>query len=109
MPLRPELYRRLVYVFGEVRVVNEGQEMDAEIEEDPCCPGEKRLRIDSYGESYAVSCAFCTDTRLRLYIRHRWNLYVPALRSWNIWLAKCFNEDCLANYNNQAAPGAHGL
>src|SRR5262249_25633230 len=37
----------------------------------------------------------CSDRRHRLWINHRWALYVPQLKTDNLWLACCYNENCL--------------
>src|SRR4051794_18793914 len=57
--------------------------------------GDLRLQVDHFGEQYRVCCPFCPDTRKRLYINHRWGLFDERTRSKNLWLAKCYNEDCL--------------
>jgi len=63
--------------------------------------GKKSLNPYFYGESYRINCPFCRDTRHRLYINHRWGLKDPDTQSLNLWLAKCFNENCLSHYSNQ--------
>jgi hypothetical protein len=94
-PLRPELYRQLQARFGKVLIANEGEEMVAHVDTDPST-GRLQLRVDWPGEYYRISCPYCQDTRCRLWINHRWGLYVPALKSDNLFLAHCYNEDCLA-------------
>jgi hypothetical protein len=94
-PLRPELYHRLVDRFGEVIVANEGEELVGWAGTDPYTD-RPRLEVSLPGEYYRVSCPFCTDTRHRLYVNHLWARYIPEFRSDNLWLAHCFNEDCLA-------------
>jgi hypothetical protein len=95
-PLRPELYRRLERRIGKVIIANEGEELVGWAATDPCT-GRLRLEVSLPGEYYRVCCPFCTDTRHRLYINHRWGLWVPELRSDHLFLARCFNEtDCLA-------------
>jgi hypothetical protein len=94
-PLRPELYRQLQARFGKVLIANEGEEMVAHVDTDPCA-GRLQLRVDWAGEFYRVACCFCGDSRYRLWINHRWGLYVPALKSDNLFLATCYNENCLA-------------
>ena len=93
--LRPELYDRLVQRLGEVRVANEGEAMNAWVTYDPVTR-RPRLVENWPGEYYRVCCCFCKDTRFRLYINHRWGRYEPSVRSKNLWLAHCFNENCLA-------------
>jgi len=61
---------------------------------------EKRLNIVDPGEMYVVNCPFCNDTRHRLYINARWGVRDELGRT-NMWLAHCFNEDCLATYARQ--------
>jgi hypothetical protein len=101
-PLRPELYRRLEGRFGPVKIANEGEEMICRVVFDP---EEGRLRLDVNwpGEYYRIACPFCNDGRNRLWINHRWALPVPELKSDNLWLAVCYNENCLAYANNRRA------
>jgi hypothetical protein len=94
-PLRPELYNRLLARFGGVRIGNEGEEMVADVDTDPCT-GRLRLRVQWPGEYYRVCCPYCGDSRYRLWINHGWGLYVPALQTDNLWLAHCYNAHCLA-------------
>jgi hypothetical protein len=106
MPLRPDLYRRLCqrsrqYGFGEVLIVHEGSEMQATVEQD-ALDGRPRLCVSWPGEYYKVHCAFCNDTRHRLWINYRWGLYDPRTDSRHLWLAHCFNEEeCLNHYSKQ--------
>jgi len=62
-----------------------------------------RLEIASQGrgEEYAVCCPFCNDTRYRLSINHRWGVKDVQTGTLNLWLAKCYNEDCLTDYSLQ--------
>jgi hypothetical protein len=93
--LRPELYHRLCDRFGRVLIANEGEAMRAEAVRDPVS-NRLQLNVIWPGEYYVLSCPFCNDTRCRLWINHRWALYVPELKSDNLWLAHCYNENCLA-------------
>jgi hypothetical protein len=100
--LRPELYRRLCqraseFGFGTVRVANEGQEMMATVEHDALYD-RPRLMVTWAGEYYVVNCPYCTDTRHRLWINHRWGLWDGRTRSRNLWLCCCYNEGCLEDY-----------
>jgi hypothetical protein len=65
--------------------------------------GKPRLRLDirDRGETYLVDCPFCTDTRHRLYINHRWAVRDSRTGDDNFHLAFCFNEGCLATRENQ--------
>jgi hypothetical protein len=96
-PLRPELYHRLNDMpgLGGVVIANEGDEMRARVEPDPET-GRPRMELDWPGEYYRVNCLWCNDTRHRLWINHRWGLWVPQLKSDNLWLAVCYNQNCLA-------------
>jgi len=92
-PLRPQLYSRLMeYAHGNVVIANEGEEMDFcyVIER-----GKPVISVNSPGEYYRISCPFCTDTRKRLWINHRWGLRDEKGRL-NLFLAICYNENCLA-------------
>jgi hypothetical protein len=107
MPLRPDLYRRLcararMYGFGEVRIINEGVEMWATVEHD-ALDDTPRLNVIDSGEYLAVNCPFCYDTRHRLWINHRWGLYDPRTRSYNLWLCCCYNENCLITFERRRA------
>ena len=94
MALRPHLYDRLVRVFGDVKMVHEDEEMVFTTTRGFLDDERRRMVVHSFGEAYAVCCPFCLDTRYRLWINHRWALYERGVRK-NLWLAKCFNEDCL--------------
>jgi hypothetical protein len=58
-----------------------------------------RLVVVSGGEYYRVSCCYCSDTRGRLWINHRWGLWDERVRSYNLWLCCCYNENCLEDYD----------
>jgi hypothetical protein len=99
MVLNPDLYRRLRAHFGDVRVVNEGEEMIFENGVRGSLLSPRRVsggpgarpqypRVAYGGEQYAVNCPRCGDTRMRLVINHRFP-QVP--------FAKCHNEDCFAH------------
>lgn len=94
--LSPSLYAKLVQVFGDVRVSNEGEPFTARVGKD-MITGETKLEIINRGETYAVNCPFCNDTRNRLWINHRWNTFDSRTCTRNLFLAKCFNEDCIAD------------
>ena len=77
--LCPELYFRLKKVFGKVYVNSRGTSMVMK----PSFNGEKPVCL-LHGEYYRVCCPWCSDTRHRLYINHRW--------FENRHMANCFNE-----------------
>jgi len=93
-PLRPELYHRLCDCLGSVLIANEGQPFNASVCTDRVTR-KAALHIIEPGEYYKVSCPFCSDTRHRLWINHRWGRYVPALQSKLLHLAICYNDNCL--------------
>jgi hypothetical protein len=94
-PLRPELFHRLEHHFGKVLIANEGEELVGWAGTDPYTD-RPRLEVSLPGEYYRIACPFCTDTRHRLWINHCWARYIPEFKTDNLWLAHCFNEDCLA-------------
>lgn len=84
-----------------VKVKNEGQDMICRYVQSPLKPtGQKDLQIHSWGETYQICCPFCGDTRYRVDISHRWNLYDPIVKSKNLNLIKCYNEDCFSDFEN---------
>ncbi len=93
-PLRPELYKRLCNNFSEVRIANEGEEMRCRIVTNPRTRRRECL-VEHPGEFYKVSCCYCSDTRFRLWINHRFGRYDRAANTDFLFLAHCFNEECL--------------
>jgi hypothetical protein len=91
--LNPTLYCLLRDRFGEVRVTNEGDELIGEYKFDPHS-GRLVLDIDSWGESYCISCPYCCETRQRLYINHRYGVWDEFTQSDNATMVRCFNEEC---------------
>ena len=95
-PLRPELYNRLndnPLFQGGVIIANEGEQMLSRYS--PGDDDKPTLQIDMAGEYYRVNCPYCTDTRKRLWINHRWGKRDEYGRL-NLFLAVCYNENCLA-------------
>lgn len=92
-PLRPQLYSRLMeYAHGNVVIANEGEEMDfCYVMEN----GKPSISISSPGEYYRINCGYCSDTRKRLWINHRWGLRDEKGRL-NLFLAICYNDGCLS-------------
>lgn len=88
--LCPALYNRLVQLFGDVIVASEGEGYR---EVRLVSMGQSRRQVITTGEYYRVNCPFCTDTRKRLYINHRY-----AHRNG---MAICFNDKaCLTGEHN---------
>ena len=80
---------------GAVGISREGEEMISDVDKD-ALTGKPQRYVHDAGEYYTVSCPWCTDTRKRLYINHRWGLKDPETGSLNLHLAHCFNEGCSA-------------
>lgn len=55
----------------------------------------------STGEEYRINCPFCSDTKQRLYINHLWGTRSVATKRLTLWLAHCFNEECLTDFENR--------
>jgi hypothetical protein len=98
-PLRPSLYARLQddpRFHDGITIANEGEEMVANY----TVSGAKvELSVDIPGEYYRVNCPYCTDTRKRLWINHRWGQR-DEKGQLNLFLAHCYNENCLAQPGN---------
>lgn len=101
-PLCPRLYQLLQKRFRRVEIANAGMAMQARRRERKSLEG-RWWDIHDAGEYYRVNCPFCTDTRQRLWINHRYGRkdeYDPKGRVV-IWLAHCYNENCLQSYERQ--------
>jgi hypothetical protein len=98
-PLNLQLFHQLERLFGNVIVANIGEPMKADYER--AFDGRVKMRVVSPGEYYRISCPYCADRRHRLYVNHRWGLIDSKTKTRNRWLAKCFNENCLANEENR--------
>jgi hypothetical protein len=103
--LNPTLYGLLCRRFGEnnVQPVNQGIEIVWHATRQLIAPGKERVKmvVDISGEEYKVSCPFCSDTRSRLLINHRWGAWHEDSESLNLWLANCYNESCLSDFDTQ--------
>jgi hypothetical protein len=103
--LNRKLYRQLVNRLGgeeHVTIVNEGLEMEASYQQftrraNGVKQSYEKLDPVVSGEEYRISCPFCGDTRKRLYINHRWGKPDRHTCNRNLWLAQCYNEQCLAS------------
>lgn len=95
--LNPRLYRRLGQRFGDVKVSNRGEAMICQAVKSN--NDESQLLIGHAGEYYQVSCPYCKDTRHRLYVNHRFGKHDAHGRPL-LFLATCFNENCLNNRDN---------
>lgn len=97
--LNPWLHRRLSRLFGTVIVAHEGEELIASSVQN-ILSGRSKLLFQQHGESYRVSCPFCSDTRHRLYISYMYGQRCADGRDLS-FLVFCFNEDCLADPDNR--------
>ncbi|MBL8794815.1 MAG: hypothetical protein JNM56_12980 [Planctomycetia bacterium] len=94
MALSPQLLCQLQDHFEDVAIANEGEEQIGLVARDAYTGGLRRHLAQS-GEYYRVNCPFCTDTRKRLWINHRWGQRDPDTGSLNLHLAICYNAGCL--------------
>jgi hypothetical protein len=94
MPLNDFLFKRLQQEFGTVLLANEGEAMSGHY-----VPGtQPRFEFDHPGEYYRINCPFCTDTRHRLWVHHKWG--VPDIEeNSRLWSTHCYNEECVKDYN----------
>lgn len=104
--LNTSLYARLhraFYEHGGVKISSEGEEMVYRKYRDSSREGDHYVYdFDQGGEYYRVNCPYCNDTKHRLYVSHRWGTRDidghPLM-----FLAICYNEDCLADPINRKA------
>lgn len=98
--LNPELYSALRRCYGKVHIVNPGEVCLGRWYRDPFS-GEERFGRDTKGETYAVNCPCCGETRGRCYISYCCDLPIERLAGVNTltWV-KCYNADCFKDYEN---------
>lgn len=94
MALSPQLLGQLQDQFEDVAIANEDEEQIGMVARDAYTGGLRR-HLAQCGEYYRVNCPFCTDTRKRLWINHRWGQRDPDTGSLNLHLAICYNAGCL--------------
>lgn len=90
--LNRQLYRRLLKTFGHVRIKNKGEAQKRKVSTN-VITGKKETKILDFGETYAVCCPACNDTRFRCYISHRYGTFDEFNRV-QTRLAVCFNAGC---------------
>lgn len=99
--LNRTLFRRCKATFKHVRIKNAGEKQTRTLRLD-LSSGKKKPSITHPGEYYAVCCPFCSDTRFRCYINHRYGQDDEFGRP-QTHLATCFNAGCpLANKSSDA-------
>ena len=100
-PVNQKLYNALVDVFGAVQISNEGANAFDVTRERSITSGKLQWSARCWGEYYRVCCPFCRDQRQRLWINHLWAEYDDATGDDMLFLAHCYNEDCLATRQDQ--------
>lgn len=95
--LNPPLFTALEKNFGRVRVSNPGSPL-AGVPVPKYSRGKVRITLDiaDFGESYYANCPFCSDTRQRMSVNHRFGVKDPQTGRRHLELVKCFNEGCFA-------------
>jgi hypothetical protein len=107
VPLNQQLFELLNNEFYKkrgtpVKIYHPGERMLSIVTPSPIS-GRKELVISAAGEEYAVNCPFCTDTKRRLVINHRWGFDDPETGR-NLHLCHCFNETlCMSRAENRYA------
>lgn len=97
--LNPELYARLVTLYGHVQVANPGVTnywgTTATLHN-----GRLYRELMERGETYRVNCNFCGEQRRRLWVNYQYGVPDPSGRP-DYSLARCYNEtDCLRDSAN---------
>lgn len=96
--LCPQLYLKLRDTFaGGVIIANQGEPI--QMSSPWASDGRRFTSIHHSGEYYRVNCPFCQDTRHRLWINHMYG-QPDANGKPMRFLATCYNEDCLGNFEN---------
>lgn len=95
-PLNPVLFKRLQEELGRVQIVQAGVAASLQYIPDQLYKRGIRLELLSKGEYYRANCPYCGDQRGRLWVNHLWGVPDEVTASDNLWLAVCYNEDCLA-------------
>jgi len=97
--LNPNLYRRLLRRFGEVRITHPGEKRVARMVRN--LEDELRLYVRQHGETYRVCCPFCKDSFFQLTINHMYGQRDSDSGRQLLNLAFCHSNNCLAVYANR--------
>lgn len=93
MPLNNELYQELVRLYGEVKIVNEGQPYRFR----PSVNSDGHVRFEDleYGEQYYIKCPICKDHKPRLTINHVCGTVLNGFKDVGpiTWKLRCYNCD----------------
>ena len=99
--LNPVLVQRLTALYGEVKVVNAGEPavyLVVRPKFQKLFKNEVTLQLTNWGETYAVCCLDCGDTRFRLFFSHAYNANIEVSAKQTINAGKCWfrchNEHC---------------
>lgn len=94
--LNPYLFALMRSKFGDVHVINRGQELEGYYTNTMNCYGTvvTRFVITRRGESYIANCPCCGDERRRLSVNYKFGIYddMTSSRGFELW--KCYNEEC---------------
>ena len=99
--LNPRLYAALQQKYGDVGVVNPGEQ--ARLTRSPkYWNGKPRMEVAvTGGESYKVRCRTCRDWKPRLVFNYLWGTRDSQTDRQLLHLAHCFNEDCLGDWESR--------
>ena len=109
--LNEKLYRAVFSLFGEPRIVNEGEQAQVEFPIPTMTfLGSAVTHIPARnihgGEQYCVCCPFCGDKRYRLYFSYLWGAHISlgdVIYQCSDALVNCFNEQCQHIQSNRVA------
>jgi hypothetical protein len=90
-PLNPFLYRLLKDRFGDVRVAKPGMAFKGEYKVK--ANGREGLDVEDWGETYAINCPKCSDTKFHCSVSHAWGNRDSRGRL-NLFLLVCFRGSC---------------
>lgn len=99
MPLNEKLFTALERRFGQgrVQILREGAATQLSYQPDPLEADRWRVSVQTRGEEYQVRCPFCHDQKPRLSINNLWGAPDQQTGRKNLWLARCYNEECLTD------------
>lgn len=105
MALNPGLFSSLKRAFRSVKIAKDGQPAQFTVEDGLTGGSFAKIKRGLGGEEYRVCCPFCSDTRHRLWINHRYGTTDELSGAeFGHGLVKCFNDGC--DLNLQSADAA---
>lgn len=107
--LNEPLYTSLKKLFHTVKVSRPGDRGNFErVEDEKVVAGKVRNYVNyrvqpggSYGETFAVNCPYCGDSRGRLQISYLFGYKESPRAHPNLGNVHCFNEECHTDYSNR--------